>query len=143
MRDHAIAHLPVHFGRQRFSCGGHGIAPERAVTVLVFLAAATRTERVATDHRTLCSVALSIGKHRLGFDVIGCRGEYSPGDRDRRVPLPERGAVPQERKELERARDAVGKLRRQRSDLRRRHGPAKIEQAVKAEGLADRIRDFE
>src|ERR1700674_3289061 len=69
--------------------------------------------------------------------------EDAAKDRGGRLPLAHRHAVAAQLQQLRRARDRRGEGSDQLAELIGRDDSAEIEQAVKAEGLADRIRSLE
>ena len=79
-------------------CGDRAGAPraERAVAMLVALAAAARTRIVAARDRRLRGAVLDLREQRPRFRVIGRRREDALRDRARGVPLAQRDAVAQE-----------------------------------------------
>ena len=125
-------------GRRIGTRGGKG-----SVAVLEFLPAAAGAGFVAPRHRCGGGVALGHARERLRLGVVRPDGDDAPGQRRRGGPLAERDAVLQQRERLRRACDGIGKRRRQRSQLGSGHDPAEIEQSMKAERPADRVRGFE
>src|SRR6185312_5396812 len=96
------------------------------VASLVALAAAAGARVVAADDRTARQGRLGAREQRLRFGIIGRRGEAPARQRHRGARLTERDAIAYELAELERARDRIGDLRRERGELRLGHDAAEV-----------------
>src|SRR6185312_344550 len=120
-----------------------GIGSDRAVALLVALAAAAGTGIVAADKRTAGNAGFGTREQRTRFMVFGQCVDAATSKRRGRIPLSERYAVAKELAELNGARDRVGKLRCERGQLGGRHDAAEIVETVKAERHAGRVRRFE
>ena len=142
VRREGIAHERL--GRRPASCGRQPApAPKRTVAVLVLFAAAARARFVAPVAVGCAAARSTLGEHRLRFRVIGRHREDALRDRARGIPLTHRDAVAQKLEELRRARNRGGKAGASAAISAGRHRAAEIEQAMKPERRADRIRRLE
>ena len=113
------------------------------MALLVALPATAGTAVVAAHGRPLCESRFGAREQRGRFPVAGQCGEASSCQRRPGAPLTEGDAVAQQLPELNRARDRIGKGRRQRGQLLLRHDAAEVVEAMEAERQALRIRRFE
>ena len=119
------------------------VGSERAMTVLEPLAAAARAGIVATHRRHRRRILRRRGESRGGVDMARNFIEYAAKDCGSRFPLTHRHAVAAQLQELRRARDRGREGRDELCELIGWNDSAEIEQSVKPEGLADRIRGLE
>ena len=113
------------------------------MTLLVSLAAPARTGIVAADDRAARERRIGAGEQAFCLAVAGRRGETAPGQRGGRRPLAKRDAIAQQLAKLQRTRDRIGKVRRQRRQFILRHDAAEIVEPVKPERHAGRIGGLE
>ena len=111
--------------------------------MLVPLAAAAGAGIVTARRRNRRGIGGRCCQRRRAFGMRRVHIENTLEDRRGCPPLAHRHAIAAKLKELRRARDLGCEQPRQLHDFIGRHYAAEVEQSVKAEGFADRIRDLE
>ena len=115
---------------------------DRAVTMLVALSTSTRAGIVAARYWSERSIGLRLREQRADFDTRRIDRQDAFCDRCRGRPLPHRYTVAQQLQELRRASDRVVETAREPCELVPWHDAAEVEEAMKAERPANRVRGF-